>query len=592
MERRNGNRKDLRNHSPLNGQKTPVRRPAKDVEVRAIRIIHEEKPTEPTAPKQSKSTVPVPEEVRVISAIPAEKSPTEPESGVPASEEVWFINEPLSAEKSIPVKVRPSAKALPNRMEISIPKPKPKKKTFSEKYLTEESADLTDLKFAFINVAVMAVLVAAIVLSMLFLKRSSGFSESENRDLAKFPKFSISALLNGEFTAGVSEYYNDTVPSRETIKSWANSFKKLYGISGGVTIKGTYGNVKKEEFTGEATITKATAFTGTPATTEDSSNDSSSNNETSKTTPATTLPVENDDGKLENGIMVIGSGANIRALELYGGSFSHGEKYAEFVNNYKEDLGQYVNVYNMCIPTASAFYLPEKYKDEYGSQIDNINNIRSYLKDVIDIDAYSALDAHTDEKIYSRTDHHWQPIGAYYAAQVFAQDAGVDFAALSTYEKVVENDFVGTLYGFSGEIELKNNPEDFIYYKPANNDDLDVKYYDTDFTNGVESQLFFYASEKINLYSSFLGKDEEIAEIDTNVDNNRVLVIFKDSFGNALVPFLTGSFSKIYVCDIRYFDVNAIDFCKDVGATDVLFAMSMFSNTSDKINYIENNRVQ
>lgn len=247
----------------------------------------------------------------------------------------------------------------------------------------------------------------------------------------------------------------------------------------------------------------------------------------------------------------------------------------------------------MNIPTAFAYYCPDKFKNEYGSTIDNINNIRSYLDGVADVDVYSVLSKHKDEYIYSRTDHHWQPLGAYYAAQEFAKVSQVPFSELSTYEKVTETDFVGTLYAYSNyDSQLAANPDTFTYYKPSNNNKLKVTYYDTDFENPVASQLFFQAYQKVNLYSSFLGKDEQIAEIKTDCNNGRTLVIFKDSFGNALVPFLTGSYSKIYVVDLRYFTPNAIEFCQNVGATDVLFATCMFTCTSNKANYIENNRIQ
>ena len=64
-------------------------------------------------------------------------------------------------------------------------------------------------------------------------------------------------------------------------------------------------------------------------------------------------------------------------------------------------------------------------------------------------------------------------------------------------------------------------------------------------------------------------------------------MIFKDSYGNALVPFLTQSFSKIYLCDFRYFDRNAIDFLDEVGATDVLFALSTVAvTTSGKVDQV------
>jgi hypothetical protein len=88
------------------------------------------------------------------------------------------------------------------------------------------------------------------------------------------------------------------------------------------------------------------------------------------------------------------------------------------------------------------------------------------------------------------------------------------------------------------------------------------------------------------------GGDEQITQVNTSCKNARTLVIFKDSYGNALVPMLTSSFENIYVCDMRYFDLNAISFIQQVGATDVLFAMNTFSATGGNHDYIEQNRVK
>lgn len=325
------------------------------------------------------------------------------------------------------------------------------------------------------------------------------------------------------------------------------------------------------------------------AITPSNSNDSSATNETADTADIKSTEPDNSKQTVEandeyenNGVMINGEGENVRALELYGGSFEKGSAYAETLNTYKEKLGDMVNVYNMCIPTAFAYYLPTKYESEYASQYDNIRNIQSQLKNVIDVDIYNTLAEHSDEYIYFRTDHHWQPLGAYYAAGVFAERAAVNqFPDLSTYTKIDYEGFCGTLEGFAQSNELSNNPDLFTYYKPANLDSITTTYYDSDFTNPVESMLFFDDFEMKNAYSTFLGDDREIAKIDTNVQNARTLVIFKDSFGNALVPFLTQSFEHIYVCDIRYFDVNAIEFCQNVGATDVLFACCMFTSTGE-----------
>lgn len=460
------------------------------------------------------------------------------------------------------------------------------------------------LEMHFINVVAMILLFAVISVMLIVVKREEGDSEHENRELAKFPTLSVSSWFSGEFASGVTEFYTDTIPYRDELLPISSHISKLFGLSSfreHSTIQiGGKGDVETQTFTGTVTTQEVTIYTGprptdTDKATETTPGSATTPSATGTTTPVTTLPVEDpNDGKLSNGILIVGSGKNVRALECYGGSFSNGKRYAEFVNKYKVELGEYVNVYSMCIPTAFAFYCPDKFKDEYGSTIDNINNIRNYLDGVADVDVYSVLEKHTKEYIYSRTDHHWQPLGAYYAAQKFAEVSQVPFAELSTYEKVVETDFVGTLYAYSNNNnELLENPDTFTYYKPSNNDKLTVRYYDINFNNPQRSQLFFKAAQKINLYSSFLGTDKQIAEIETDCDNGRVLVIFKDSFGNALVPFLTGSYSKIYVVDLRYFTPNAIEFCENVGATDVLFATCMFTNTSSgKVNYIENLRVQ
>ena len=48
---------------------------------------------------------------------------------------------------------------------------------------------------------------------------------------------------------------------------------------------------------------------------------------------------------------------------------------------------------------------------------------------------FTALLYHKNEDIYTRTDHHWSQLGAYYASQEFARLADVPFTDLSEYEK-------------------------------------------------------------------------------------------------------------------------------------------------------------
>ncbi len=361
-------------------------------------------------------------------------------------------------------------------------------------------------------------------------------------------------------------------------------------------------SVSETETTAEAATTAASTTTTTEVTTTEQTTTTATTVQTEATkiveipdTPQTDTETQTEtvtgSVAMTNGIMVVDSGTEYaRALEIFSGSFKTGTRYAGILNAYKAELGETVNVFCMVIPTSAAYYMPEEEAVKYGSQLDNYNNIAESLDGVIGVPVYSAIAEHTDQYLYSRTDYHWQPLGAYYAGAEFAQIAGVPYAELSDYTAVVREGYVGAFYAVNDVEELLNAPDTFTYYKPSNLSDITCTYYQTDYTGAREGRLFYEDNSIGASYTVFVGTDDTILHVKTNAENERVLVIFKDSYGNALVPFLTQSFSDIYLCDFRYFDLNAADFIREVGATDLLFAMSTVAiTTSSKIRQVENN---
>lgn len=292
-----------------------------------------------------------------------------------------------------------------------------------------------------------------------------------------------------------------------------------------------------------------------------------------------------EDG--ESGIKIIGRNGHYMGLMGCWGTFENCERYADAVNKAAAALPN-VKVYNMVIPTSSEFYVPEDITGFTSSQKEKIDHIADKLNGVTNVDAYSALKAHTEESIYTRTDHHWQPLGAYYAAEQFAKAAGAGdkFAPLSQYTEVVKDGYMGSLYNYSKSENLKSDPEPFTLYISPNDKALKTTYYDTAFQNGYESDLFV-TRDGSNYYCSFLGSDDRIAKIETDCDNGKTLVVMKESYGNGLIPFLTQCYQTIYVCDARYFDLNAIQFCKDVNATDLLFAVCTFTPAGPNVKEVE-----
>lgn len=292
------------------------------------------------------------------------------------------------------------------------------------------------------------------------------------------------------------------------------------------------------------------------------------------------IPTDNQGGEMSGSVLVLDDG---RAIDLYGGGYERGQNYAETLNQLKQMVGDGVNVFSLVAPTAVSFYLPDDLAYMSGSEWDNIDYLNGYLDGVIPVDAYSALARHVGEDIYFRTDHHWQPLGAYYAAEEFAKTAQVPFVPLSDYETVTMEGYVGTMYGYSGDNPLvKNNPDTFTYYKPKN--EYTVTYYTQSLENPYEAGMFLKTIDNLAVvqwYLVFFGGDGEVAHIHTDVGNGRKLVIVKDSYGNAFAPCLANSFEDIWVVDMRGFEKSISQLVKDEGLTDVLFCMNSFSATGD-----------
>lgn len=454
----------------------------------------------------------------------------------------------------------------------------------SESKNNKKHQNFVNNAFALFNIIVIILVLLAGFVYLLFFKRDT-VSHEENRNLTEFPKFSVESYLKGEYTEGIANYYDDTVPNRSFFKTVISKYIMplkgvKYGGSGddgdGVELYNTAKDNSQEQPKENPTESKQTTVSGTTGT-----------GTITTTTTAETLPDANvaaANGELANNILVV----NKRGIMLYGGAWGNEIKYSEDVNAYKEALGKDINVYSMVLPTSVSYYLPENYLDLVESEKKDLDSIEEHLKDVINVDAYTALLKHKQEALYSRTDHHWQPLGAYYASQEFAKVAGVDFADISEYNKHVLSGYVGTLYGYTKSSTLLENPEPFIYYEPKT--DVEVTQYTSSFTNPTETELLLNPDTLDNSsYYLVFGMDDNIRHVKTQCKNGRTLVIFKDSYGNALLPFLTSSFENIYLCDVRYFDINAKSFIEEVEATDVLFAMCTYSAVGPNREYISAN---
>ena len=283
-----------------------------------------------------------------------------------------------------------------------------------------------------------------------------------------------------------------------------------------------------------------------------------------------------DSAYVSNGIIIVGN----RGMEQFGGSAAGGEKTAQKLNEFKQAVGAGVNVYIMPCPSAAAFYAPDKYPNSIKNHENCFNGIKNNLAGVKYVDTLTALGSHTDEYIYLRTDFHWSGLGGYYAAKELANVAGTPFDDISTFTENSVDGFKGSLVRYASV--LGNYPDTLYWYVPARQHT--VTYYSVNnFKNPITGRTLFSTNKG---YTKFIYGDSYTTHIKSDVNNGRKLLIFKDSYGNALAPYVLSSFEEVYMADYREFKLNALDFINEHGITDVCFAMSAFAVNGSKRDYI------
>lgn len=486
------------------------------------------------------------------------------------------------------------------------PQKKPKSKKVHKKGLNYIKKKHVVHGFSVISLMIMAPVYFTIAVLLIVVPRSD-VSYIEKRNLAKMPEFTLDSYFSGEYTAKVTEYYDDTVPNRDHYKTVGYDFKSIFGIHTedevkivGKPVEVVNKDTKKTDQSGNKQQTSA-------AKTDNKNNNGSKNNnndqtskpetstaETSEETGNNKIDKEHDEYKeASNGLIVVKHEGHYRGLELFGGGT--GETYAQALKNFHDDLGDGVRIYSMSAATASQYYLPPAYEQYSVDQKETMDEVSKLYGDAATyVDVITALGNHVNEDIYLRTDHHWSSLGAYYAAQEFAKVANVPFKDLKTYKKIkVTDEFSGTLAAWSEDANLTNDTEPFVYYEPDNYSKCTTTYYSMSLEDNGTGGFFNHVGDlEHSAYLTFMGGDSQVVKVNTDVKNGRKLMVIKDSYGNAIPGYLFGSFEEICVVDMRYFEKNLVQYAKDEGITDMLFAMTTFSTVGGNADNLETLRTQ
>ena len=249
-----------------------------------------------------------------------------------------------------------------------------------------------------------------------------------------------------------------------------------------------------------------------------------------------------------------------------------------FTNNYNKEVDFFI------IPNSYAVYdeLTPRYLPLV-DQLSLINSINSYLSlksndHINTINVAEELLKNKDDYIYYKTDHHWTSYGAYLAYLTYMDYLGLEIVDINNLEKITINNFLGTYYNRSKYFKADS---DFITYYNILGLHIEI--------DGKE-QLSLMDLDKFkgsDKYSAFLWGNNGLTKvINENISEERKgsgILIFKDSYANSFIQFLSYNYEIIDIIDLRYFKESIRNFMKDKDYNEILIMYS-FNNLSTDIN--------
>ncbi|MBQ2734747.1 MAG: hypothetical protein IJF33_02845, partial [Clostridia bacterium] len=318
----------------------------------------------------------------------------------------------------------------------------------------------------------------------------NSFSEQENRSLRTLPKLEADALLSGDYASEINDYFADQFPLRDL----------LVGIKGGVEIalwKGENDGILLGE-----------------------------NGQLAKRL----FDVRRADGSVTSVALDTFDPAHIQAG-------------AQGINRVSSSLG---------IPFTAL--LTGRTLDVAESAFDYPVETSDALFDTF----YGALDASVDaldtlpmfrekyengEYVYYKTDHHWTTLGAYYAYAELLCNWGMEDAILpmdAIEKRTVSEAFYGTAWSAGG---MKFVAPDTMEFWMLGNEDAFTVTADDKTLDGFYSMGYLERKDK---YSAFLDGTHDVVKIQKSTAEDRpTLLMLKDSFANAMAPFLAQHFDLV-----------------------------------------------
>lgn len=283
--------------------------------------------------------------------------------------------------------------------------------------------------------------------------------------------------------------------------------------------------------------------------------------------------------KENNGIYLGKNGYLLERFEKPGEQLQSNIESLKYFSNKAHKLNTYflmaptsVEIYSNKLPLYAQSYSEKKIMTSVG---DKLNSLMTF------INVSDALNQRKNEPIYFKTDHHWTMRGAYYAYEATAKAMGLKPYGINDFNiEEVSDDFYGTFYTKANAPHYK--PDKIEVFKPKF-DEFDVNYHVEYEDVGTSSNSLYEPDylKKRDQYSYFLNGNHSLVKITSSVKNGQKLMVIKDSYAHAFIPFLANHYEEIHVVDLRYYHLNLYDYLAKNKIENVLFLYNAANFSKD-----------
>lgn len=233
----------------------------------------------------------------------------------------------------------------------------------------------------------------------------------------------------------------------------------------------------------------------------------------------------------------------------------------------------------MLVPTASLIYRDKISKNAQMVDQQVLSNFaKNSLVNVnyVDLIPVFLLD---NKGLFYKTDHHWTTKGAFLAYKEWSNINVID-VNIKDFEVIQMNDdFQGSLHS-----KVLNNDceKDKIETYKRNEQSIYQVYYDfgKNESNTIYEMKHLQHKDK---YQVFLDGNHAEIKINTSQMNGKHLLVIKDSFANAFIPFLISDYETIHIIDLRYYNEDIFAYITENEINEYLFLYN-FKNFSEDEN--------